>query len=65
MFLIKACQADAWRGNERRQSRDDVQGCTNAAGTWMRKSGEIQWLEDDMRRAVAVRCLQGVAEDAR
>ena len=48
MFFIKPGQVDAGFGHQGSQFRNGVQGCTNAAGAWMRKSGEVQRFEDDV-----------------
>jgi hypothetical protein len=52
---MEPAQVDSGLGYKGGQFGDDVQGCTNAAGAWMRRSGEIHWLEDDVSRAITIR----------
>ncbi len=59
---MKASEVDAWFGYQGGQPGDDVHGRTNAAGAGMRRSGEIQWLENHMGGAIVVRCLELVAD---
>jgi len=44
-------------GTRAAKARDDVHGCTHAAGAGIRRSGEVQGLEADVSSAVAVRGL--------
>ena len=55
MSFIQSGQVDPGPGYQGGQLGDDVQGRTNAAGAWMRRSGEIHWFEDDVCRAMVSR----------
>ena len=59
---MEAGEVDAGFGYQCSEAGDDVYGRTNAASAWMRKSGEIQWLEDDVGRAITPRVLEGVSD---
>ena len=52
---------DSRLGNQSSQPGNDVQGRTNAASAWVRKNGEVQWFEYDVRGAVSIRCFVGIA----
>jgi hypothetical protein len=52
---MESGQVDPGPGYQGSQFGNDVQGRTNAAGAWMRRSGEIHWLEDDVSRAITIR----------
>ena len=57
-------QVDSGSGYQGGQFGDDVQGRTNAAGAWMRRSGEIYWLEDDVSRAITIRGFQFITNQS-
>ncbi len=61
MSFIQSGQVDSGLGYQGGQFGDDVQGRTNAAGAWMRRSGEIYRLEDRMGGAITIRSFQFIA----
>ena len=48
MSFIQSGQVDSGFGYQGGQFGDDVQGRTNAAGAWMRRSGKVHRFEDDV-----------------
>jgi hypothetical protein len=44
-YTVKPRQVDSRLAHQCGQLGNDVQGCTNAAGAWMRRSGEIHRLD--------------------
>ena len=57
-YAVKTCQIDSGLGHQCGQLGNDVQGCTNDAGAWMRKSGEIHRLEDHVGSTIPIRRFQ-------